>query len=84
MTPNAKFMEIYEAEKKKKIERDEKFKQQKEESLKRELKECTFKPKLLAKSPLTEKKKQAVDSEYYTQRTPVGYEDNINRIRMAN
>ncbi len=83
-TPNAKFLEIYETEKKKKFERDEKFKQQKEEILKKELKECTFQPKLLSKSPLTERKRQAVESEYYTQRTPVGYEDNINRIRMAN
>ncbi len=52
-------------EKKKKEERDERFKKQREESLKKEMKECTFMPKTISKSPITERKK-IVDSEYYT------------------
>ena len=39
----------------------------------RELAECTFKPRLASKSPSQQQQRQ----------TPSGYEDSVNRMRMA-
>lgn len=49
----------------------------KEEKEKNEVAECTFKPRIQSKSPVEMKRRDKTPP-------PSGYEDTVNRMRMAN